>query len=119
MKLSNLEMSNYLSYLNKISNKVIGKLAYAVSKNMRKISNELIEFENIRNELIQKYGEKNDEGTFFIKSGSDAYEKFLNEISNYTDIEHEVDIFLIEPDCLYTSNLNANEMLQLDFMIEK
>ena len=117
MKLTNIEMSNYLMSLKNISEKVNGKLAYAVSRNMRKIANEVLEFETIRNDLINKYGEKNENGIFAIKIGSDSYEKFMKDIKEYADIEHEVDVYSISSEILCDSNLNADEMLQLDFMV--
>lgn len=118
-KLTNIEMSNHLMALKNISGKVSGKLAYAVSRNMRKLANEVFEFDEIRNKLINKYGEKNDDGIFAIKIGSDSYNKFIKEISEFTDIEHEVDIYSVKSEILYNSDLNADEMLQLDFMIEE
>lgn len=119
MKFTNIEMSNYLMSLKNISEKVNGKLAYAVSRNMRKLANEVLEFETIRNNLIEKYGEKNEEGIFVIKIASESYGKFMEEISEYTYIEHEVDIYTINPEVLFSSTLNAEEMSQLDFMISE
>lgn len=117
MKLTNTEMSNYLMSLRNISEKVNGKLAYAVSRNMRKLANEVLEFEEIRNSLIDKYGTKNKDGIFTIKIGTEAYDNFIEDISEYLDIEHEVDIFTVNSEIMCKSDLNAEEMLQLDFMI--
>lgn len=119
MKLANIEMSNCLSNLKSISGKVTGRLAYAVSRNMRKLSNEVLEFETIKNNLIDQYGEKNEDGVMTIKTGTDSYKKFIEDISEYSDIAHEVDIYTIPSDVLYDSVLNADEMLYLDFMIHE
>lgn len=117
MILTNIEMSNYLMFLKNISGKVNGKLAYAVSRNMRKLANEVLEFEEIRNNLIDKYGTKNKDGISVIKIGTEAYDNFLEDISEYLGIKHEVDIFTVESEIMCNSNLNAEEMLQLDFMV--
>lgn len=119
MKLTNIEMDNKLISLNNISDKVSGKLAYAVARNIRKISNEVVEFENIKNQLIKKYGTTDDNGISTIEVGTDGYEKFINEIKEYTSIEHDIDIYKIEEDEIFKSNLNAKEIINLDFMIEE
>ena len=66
MKLSNGKMSLYLNSLNKISNKVKGKLAYCVARNMRKLTSELTEFENIKNNYICEHGVKDENGLYSI-----------------------------------------------------
>lgn len=119
MKLTNIKMNLYLSFLKSISNKVTGKLGYAVAKNMRKIASELIEFENIKNEYICEHGEKDKDGVFTIKKDSNEYKAFLDYIEEYALIEHEVDIFEIDEEELAKSNLTAEEMLNLEFMIKK
>lgn len=118
MKLTNIEMSNYLSYLNKVADKTKGKLAYAIARNIRKISNESYEFEQIRENLINKYGTPNEEGISSIKIDSDAYKSFVEEITEYMNIEHEVDIYKIDPEIIFNSELTAKEIVWLDFMIE-
>ncbi len=117
MILTNIEMSNYLMTLKNISEKVNGKLAYAVSRNMRKLANEVLEFEEIRNSLIDKHGTRNEDGISTIKIGTEAYNNFSEDISEYLGIKHEVDIFTVESEIMCNSNLNAEEMLQLDFMV--
>lgn len=118
MKLTNIKMNLYLNFLKSISTKVTGKLGYAVAKNMRKIANELVEFENIKNEYICKHGKKNKNGTFSIDNGSEEYRAFLDYIEEFVNIEHEVDIFKINEEELSKSDLTAEEMLNLEFMIK-
>ena len=117
MKLTNIEMSNYLNSLNQISSKVKGKLGYAVARNIRKISNELIEFENIRLEHIYKYGTKNDNGDCFIKKDTEEYNKFLTDMQEYAAITHDVDIYMINAEEIFKSDLTADEITTIDFMI--
>ena len=117
MKLTNIEMSNYLNSLNQISGKVKGKLGYAVARNIRKISNELIEFENIRLEHIYKYGTKNDNGDCFIKKDTEEYNKFLTDMQEYAAITHDVDIYMINAEEIFKSDLTADEITTIDFMI--
>ena len=120
MKLTNIEMNNILSNLGNISDKVTGKLAYAVARNMRKIGNEIVDFENIRNKLINKYGTLDEnENNYVIKVGTEEHKKFMEEISEYTSIEHDVDIYKVDKEEIFKSNLTAKEIINLDFMIEE
>ena len=119
MELKNYEMFNHLLNLQKVSSKVTGKLGYAVSRNIRKIQQEVIEFEKIRNELVVKFGEKQENGDFVISKDSDGYTEFVNTIQEYGTISHNVEIFTVLPDEVCESNLTAEEMLLLDFMINE
>lgn len=119
MKLTNIEMSNKLLYLNKVADKTKGKIAYAIARNIRKISNEVCEFEKIRNDLIAKYGTTDENGISTIKVNTDAYDKFLEEIKEYMYIEHDVDIYKINQEEIFKSELTANEIIWLDFMINE
>ena len=123
MKLTNVQMSNYLDALQAIAGKATGKLGYAVSRNMRKLANENVEFMQIKNELINKYGteyvDESGECQISIKVGTDGYSKFMEEIKEYCEITHDVDIYMIDETELYSSTLNANEMMSIDFMVEE
>lgn len=119
MKLTNIEMSNHLNSLNQISSKVKGKLGYAVARNIRKISNELIEFENIRLEHIRKYGTENDNGECVIKKDTTEYNQFLIDMQEYATISHDVDIYIIDAEFVMESDLTANEINTIYFMIKE
>lgn len=119
MKLTNIQMSNNLNSLRQISNKVRGKLGYAVSRNIRKISEELIEFENIRLEHIRKYGTNNGNGECVIKKDTQEYNQFLTDMQEYATIEHDVDIYMIDAEEIFKSDLTADEITTIDFMINE
>ena len=116
MKYTNLQLQNYFDILNKIASKVTGKLAYLVTKNARKISEELQEYTDIRNNKLRQYGEERD-GQIFSSIDSENYPKFIAEMAEYDEIELELSFLMAEPTDLYTSNLNAIEMDQISFMI--
>ena len=118
MKLSNGKMSLYLNSLNQISKKVKGKLAYCVARNIRKLSSELTEFEVTKNSYICEHGKCEENGIFSIDSNSEEYEKFLEYIKEFISIEHDVDIFMVSAEEIYNSDLTADEILDLDFMIK-
>ena len=119
MKLTNVQMDSYLQAMQNISEKVTGKFASAVARNMRKISEELVEYQNLKNNAIFKYGEVGEDGRASIKIGSDAFEKFIEEMKEYSDIAHDVSIQKITQNELLSSSLNANEILTIDFMVDE
>lgn len=119
MKISNLDMNSYLKTLHKLSNKVNGKLAYCVARNIRKIGNELIEFENVRNNYIREHGKVDSDGNYYIEIDSDEYVKFADFINEFMNIEHDVDIMMADKEDVFNTTLNANEILELDFMIKE
>ena len=118
MKLTNLEMFNYLNALDNISDKVYGKLGYAVARNLRKITNELIEFEDMRLKIFYKYATLNKDNEYELQPNTESYQKFINEINEIAMISHKVDIYKIEPDLVIESNLSAKELNDLIFMIK-
>ena len=119
MKLTNSVMDEYLCSLKNISEKVSGKFAYAVARNMRKLSGELTEYVTIKNKTIQKYGETDETGNSRIMVGTEAFDKYVSEMNEYANIEHEVELMMVSQDDLLSSKLNANEMLSVDFMIQE
>lgn len=118
MKLTNLEMLNYLEALNQISEKVYGKLGYAVARNLRKIANELIEFEQIRSDTFYKYAILNENNEYELKANTKPYKDFIDEMHEIASIHHKVDIYKVEPDLVIQSGLNAKELNSLVFMIK-
>lgn len=119
MKLKNSEISNYAVNLQNISTKVKGKLAYIVARNLRKLVTEIQEYEEIKNSLIEKYGSKDENGILSVTIGSDEYKEFIKEISEYATIEQDIDLLMISPDDLYETELTAQDILSIDFMIEE
>lgn len=119
MKLTNKQMDEYYFALDKLSEKATGRLGYAVARNLRKLSEELVEYQSLKDKAIEKHGEKGDDGVSRIKIGSDEYKLYLTEMKEYMEIQHDVPIFFVKESDLMNSDLNAKEMLSIDFMIGK
>lgn len=117
MKLTNQDMDLYVQSLSKISTKVTGKLAYAVAKNIRKLTSELVEYEHSKNANIEKFGEKNEQGNYFIRIDSEGFKKYIEAMEGIQYIECNVDIVKVPAEVVEKSELNAQEMLSIDFMI--
>ena len=119
MKLTNQTMDEYLRALQTVSNKVTGKFGYAVARNMRNLSNELVEYRTLKDKTIKAFGVINEQGNYQIEIGTEAFEKYVEEMKQYTNIEHDVQLMMIGQNELLKSPLNANEILSVDFMVKE
>lgn len=124
MKLSNEKLVNSIGVLSKLTNMELPiKLSYAFSKNITKIDRELVAYNKEREKLINKYGEKDEEGNLKTKEDGtinildiDSFNKDLKEI---LDIETEVDIHLIDLEKVNVDiNITPGELMLVDYMFE-
>ena len=119
MKLTNKQMDDYFQRLSTISEKTRGKLGYAIARNLRKLSEELVEYQNLKDKTITKYGVADEDGVSKILIGSEEYEKFLEDMKEFMDIQHDVQLFFVSEEEVINSDLNGKEMLAIDFMVDK
>ena len=121
MKLTNKKMDEYFMALSNMSEKATGRLGYAIARNLRKLSEELVEYQTLKDKAINKYGEVGEDGVARIKVDptSEVFQSFTEDMKEYVDIEHDVQIFTVSEDEVVNSTLNAKEMLAIDFMITK
>lgn len=118
MTMTNIEMLNRLTYLQSISSKVTGRLAYAVARNIRKIANECQDFMKFKDDLVRKYGTQTEDVNLVIQQNTESYSKFMDELKIYTDLQCDVDIYIVDEKELWESELNADEMLMIEFMVK-
>lgn len=117
-QLTNLEMFNYISNISQeLMQKVTGKVAYALAYNLRKMQNELKEYMDFRNELITKYSKELEDGRFGIDIKSVEYQEFIKELAQYDNIIHVIELILIDPEDIYSTELNADDIFTINFMI--
>lgn len=117
-QLTNLEMFNYISNISQeLMQKVTGKVAYALAYNLRKMQNELKEYMDFRNELITKYSKELEDGRFGIDIKSVEYQEFIKELAQYDNIVHVIELILIAPEDIYSTELNADDIFTINFMI--
>ena len=121
MRLTNKKMDEYFTALSNMSEKATGRLGYAIARNLRKLSEELVEYQTLKDKAINKYGEVGDDGVARIRidPDSEAFKSFTEDMKEYMDIEHDVQVFTVSEDEVINSPLNAKEMLSIDFMIIK
>lgn len=118
MKITNNNADYYLSVLKIIAPKATGKLGYAVARNMRNLSNSLTEYIQRKNSLIIKYGTEIN-GEISLNKSDKNYKLFLNEIKEFSNIEHDIDIMKVAPDDIYNSTLSADVISNIMFMIDE
>lgn len=96
IKFNNVSLAETLQILNKF-NQVSGKLGYAISKTKKIITRQLEPFEEERQKLFQKYGEKDEQtGNLRIDQNSENFTKFMEQFKPLAqDIQIELDIFQI------------------------
>lgn len=97
-------------------------IGYATARNLRHLQDAAREYLEIRDELLCKYGTReidergNPTARFTLNINSDDGKSYLEEISKYQDIKHDVDIFRVPIEDT-VGILSGREMLALDWML--
>lgn len=118
----NYEMSSMLESAESRVEVARGKFGYAVARNIRKLNDACLEFLQARRDLISKYGvaevgeNGKPTGEYSIKIGTDECNAFLEQLSEYGDIEHPVEICKVPYDIL-PDDLAAKDLLDLEWML--
>lgn len=125
MKLSNRKIVDSLSTLKIIAQKQLPvKVSYAISKNISKIESILNIYNKEKEKLLEKYGEKDEEGQLkpneygqivINKSCEKDWEKDINDL---LEIENEIDIHKFSIDLLGEYFMSPVELASIDYMIE-
>lgn len=76
-------------------------------------------FEQIKNEKIMEYGEKNEDGNIFISvENKEAFEKFNADISELLDNEVEVSVDKFSAEDIMNKGLSSEYLIRLYSIIE-
>ncbi|MFR9290422.1 hypothetical protein [Clostridium paraputrificum] len=124
MKLSNERLVNSVGVLSKLTNLELPiKLSYAFSKNITKIDAELKAYNVEKRKLLNKYGEKDNEGNLKQNEKGEVnildIENFNKEISELLKCESEVDIHLIDLESINTDiKITPGELMIIDYMFK-
>ncbi|AJA50050.1 hypothetical protein CPAST_c40210 [Clostridium pasteurianum DSM 525 = ATCC 6013] len=123
MKISNQKLLEDIQKLGGVAQKQLPvKVSYAISKNISKIESELKIYDKERQKLIEKYGEKDEQGKVVADEkgqikfkDKDSWDK---DIKALLDIENEIDIHKFSIDELNGFNISAAELQVIDYMID-
>ncbi|WP_147589299.1 hypothetical protein [Clostridium paraputrificum] len=124
MKLSNERLVNSVGVLSKLTNLELPiKLSYAFSKNITKIDAELKAYNIEREKLLNKYGEKDEEGKLKLSEKGEVnildMENFNKEIAELLQCESEIDIHLIDLESINTDiKITPGELMIIDYMFK-
>lgn len=128
LNLSNERIVNTIDVLGELNNaKLPVKVAYAITKNINKINSELKAYNKEKAKLIDKYGEKDEEGKLKVDEKGNVplkkeyIEDYNRDIAELLSIENEIDIHMINLDDLLNSNCNISPagLVAIDFMINE
>ena len=96
--------------------KETGKLGFALAKNARKLSDELVEYIAKRDELLKQYGSDLGGGRFqFV---GDSIGRFNEAIKEYDEMEFEFEPMTISEDVFCSGSLTSDQMYALMWMVE-
>ena len=124
MKLSNERLVNSVGVLSKLTNLELPlKLSYAFSKNITKIDAELKAYNIEREKILNKYGEKDEEGKLKLSEKGEVNildrENFNKEIAELLQCESEIDIHLIDLEKIDTEiKITPGELMIIDYMFK-
>ncbi len=114
---SNFEGDRYLQCLTDCGDST-GKLGYAIAKNKRKISAELTEYTDKKNEAIKTHGKDLGDGRIGVTS-ADELIAVNNDLKDIGQEEITVDILTVDEKELEDSGLTAKQMEGLFWMINE
>ena len=115
MKLKNVDA--YQSFIIMQESSEIGMLGFAIAKNMRKLANELIEYDNKRNELIKKYGTQTD-GDKYQFTIEDS-KRFYEEMKPFDELEIEFEPMTVTEETFAGGSLTSDQMYPLMWMVKE
>lgn len=113
MKIRMDKAVEYLMLLNQMP-PVTGKVGYAIYRNINLLDSATKEFQKMRNDLIEKYGE---DGS--INQNSPNFQKFVEELDPLLEIECDVDFFMIDEDEMYNDALSYKDYMVLEQILVK
>lgn len=98
-------------------------VGYAAARNTRILRNEMAEYLQRREELVEKYGNAkvdesgNPTGEIELRFDSPEFKEYCKEIEEYAKYEHEPQLYKIPADkCI--GLLSGTEILEIDWMLE-
>lgn len=121
-KHKNVEMERMIASLKKHLERT-DLLGYAAARNTRILNNETMEYFDRREKLIVKYGvpevdeNGNETGRISLPFNSDNFKKYVEEIEEWANVEHEPDIYKI-PASEVIGKLSGSDILEIDWMID-
>ena len=116
MRLTNFEMLRMADSLEPLL-PLRDVAGYAAARNTRLLGCELMEFENMRESLVQELGEEQDGGGWAIAPESPNFPQFLETMNALGALEHDFEPYRIAPGEVI-GKLSGQEILAIDWMLK-
>lgn len=115
MILTNKQMLESLTVLSQCEEK--GMLGYAIARNRQKLTAEVLDYSQKRDELLREHGKDIGNGQFQLEPENAA--RFFEDLKPYSDLTVDVPVMQIPPEVFYGGNLTSNQMYALDWMVSE
>lgn len=115
-KLSNFQLDNMLSALSNCST-AGGIVGFAIARNYRIIASALTEYLKTKNEIIQKYGDEDENGNLSV-TDPEKLKAANKELSKYASLTQEVNIMKVPEDAFIESGLKGYQIILLGWMTQ-
>ena len=115
MKLTNSQMFDSLPVLNQAEEK--GVLGFAIAQNRRKLTDELREYAQKRDELLQEYGTDEGDGRFTITS--ERVPAFSAALRPFAEMTADVAVRQVSEADFCSGSLTSSQMLVLGWMVKE
>lgn len=124
MIVKNEKLVNSVGVLSKLNNMDLNiKVSYAIAKNINKIEKELEVYNKEKAKLIDKYGEKDEEGKLKTDENGNIKivdtENWNKDFKELLEMENEIDIHKINEEDLFkcdNANITPGELMLVDYM---
>lgn len=123
MIIKNETLVNSVGVLSKLNNMKLNiKVSYAVAKNINKIEKELEIYNEEKAKLIDKYGEKDEEGNLKVDEAGNIEiidkENWNKDFKELLEIENEIDMHKINEEALFKCecDITPGELMLVDYM---
>ena len=113
---TNKELSLYMKSAFNCLPFATGITAFVLNHNYKEIYDKVSPYMDIRNELIQKYGELQEDGSYNIED-PEKLEEANEKLASYAELKLTVDIVKLPEDRMSDSNLTAGQLMSLSWMI--
>ena len=113
---TNDTLLQYLQTMVPVIHRARGVTAFVLNHNYKEIYDKVSPYMDIRNELIQKYGELQEDGSYNIED-PEKLEEANEKLASYAELKLTVDIVKLPEDRMGDSNLTAGQLTSLSWMI--
>ena len=116
MKLTNADVFQSMEPMQKLmTEKLPVKTAYGLAKIESKLKEQFQIVDAVRNGLVNKYGEKDEQGRTQVKQDSPNWEKFVDEFNEL--LEQEVELVVEKVKLPETLEIDSNTLFLLDKLV--